>query len=148
MLSDTVSQQNDTINNLASALSNVHSSCDEIKSSFPYAASGYYAMISPSYSNVQYIYCHMDMLCGTDGPWTRIAHLNMTGSLENCPNNFQLFESNGLRGCGRKSNSGSSCNSIEFSSSNYSQVCGRLLRYQHGSPDAIADTHMGLSIIT
>ena len=107
--------------------------CEEIKRNWPSSASGYYTIKG------QRVYCNMEELCGSGGGWTRLAYLNMTESTENCPSGFKLYQSGGVRGCGRASSSGGSCTSVQFPSNgiSYSQVCGRVVGYQYGSPDAV-----------
>ena len=113
-------------------------SCQEIKNKQPNSASGVYLLATPS-GDTNYVYCHMGELCGTEGGWTRLAYLNMSDSTQNCPTGFRLYESNGVRACGRATSSGGSCQSIQFPSNgiNYSQVCGRVVGYQYTSPDAV-----------
>ena len=82
----------------------------------------------------------MGELCGTEGGWTRLAYLDMSDSTQNCPTGFKLYESNGVRACGRaNSSSVGSCQSVQFPSNGirYSQVCGRVVGYQYNSPDAV-----------
>ena len=76
--------------------------------------------------------------CGSGGGWTRLAYLDMTDSTGNCPFEFELYQAGGVRACGRPTSSGGSCVSVQFPSygSNYSQVCGRVVGYQVGTPDA------------
>ena len=69
-----------------------------------------------------------------------IAHLNMSDSSAACPDELQLLQSNdGVRGCGRKSSNTASCNGLIFPSTDisYSEICGRVIGYQVGSPDAV-----------
>ena len=72
------------------------------------------------------------------GGWTRLAYLDMTDSTENCPSGFKLYQSGGVRTCGRTTSSVGSCISVQFPSNgiSYSQVCGRVVAYQRGTPDA------------
>ena len=64
----------------------------------------------------------------------------MTNSSEKCPDRFRLYSENGVRACVWPVwpvNSGGSCVGMTFSSGNieYSQVCGKVIRYQVGWPD-------------
>ena len=81
----------------------------------------------------------MEELCGFDEGWTRVAYLDMSDLSEECPTGFKLYESNGVRACGRPDSSVGSCQSVQFPSNgiSYSQVCGRVVGYQYGSTDAI-----------
>ena len=69
------------------------------------------------------------------GQWTRVAYLNMSDPVQQCPSSWRLYSANGVRACGRASDSG--CNSQNYSvSQRYNQVCGRIIGYQVGSTDA------------
>ena len=85
------------------------------------------------------VYCHLEELCGSDDGWTRVAYLDMSDLSEECPTGFRMYESNGVRACGRPDSSVGSCQSVQFPSNgiSYSQVCGRVVGYQYGSTDAI-----------
>uniref|UniRef100_A0A1X7TFL8 Uncharacterized protein n=1 Tax=Amphimedon queenslandica TaxID=400682 RepID=A0A1X7TFL8_AMPQE len=71
--------------------------------------------------------------------WTRLAYLDMSDSTVNCPSGFRLYQSGGVRACGRATSSVGSCTSVQFPSNgiSYSQVCGRVTGYQYASPDAV-----------
>ena len=74
--------------------------------------------------------------CACGGPeWTRIAHLNMSDPSQQCPSNWH-FVTTPVRGCGQSNNS--ACDSAVFPSTgqSYSRVCGRVIAYQRGTPDA------------
>ena len=53
----------------------------------------------------------MGELCGTGGGWTRLAYLDMSDSTVNCPTGFRLYQSGGVRTCGRQVSSYGSCSS-------------------------------------
>ena len=107
--------------------------CEEIKKNWPSSASGYYTIKG------QRVYCNMEELCGSGG-WTRLAYLNMSESTENCPSGFELYQSGGVKGCGR-------ANQVEgvvyqFSSHLMVSVTlkcvhGRVVGYQYKSTDAV-----------
>ena len=120
------------------SISPIPTSCQEIKNKQPNSVSGVYLLATPS-GETNYVYCHMGELCGTEGGWARLAYLNMSDTTQNCPIGFRLYESNGVRACGRATSSGGSCQSVQFPSNNisYSQVCGRVVGYQYASPDAV-----------
>ena len=117
-------------------------SCKEIKTKWPNSTSGYYHIGHKTESQPSYVYCHMEELCSSGGGWTRIAYLDMSDCLANCPPGFRLYQSGGVRACGRQSSSSGSCQSVKFPSKgiNYSQVCGKVVGYQYASPDAIDQT--------
>ena len=109
-------------------------SCQEIKSSTPDSPSGYYTIVD-SDGHTRHIYCHMGELCGSSEGWTRVAYLDMSDPEEKCPNGFKLYEVNGVKACGKHSGG---CVSTTFPSSegiSYSEVCGKVIGYQFGSPD-------------
>ena len=92
----------------------------------------------------QSIYCHIESeLCGSRGGWTRLAYLNMSNATQNCPTGFRLYQSGGVRACGRPATGSGSCVSVQFPSNgiSYSQICGRVTGYQYHSTDAVDDYH-------
>ena len=117
-------------------------SCKQIKNLLPNSQSGYYVLASVNGSADYTAYCNMEELCGSGGGWTRLAYLNMTDSTVNCPSGFRLYQSGGVRACGRATSSVGSCTSVQFPSNgiSYSQVCGRVTGYQYYSPNAV-DTY-------
>ena len=111
-------------------------SCNNIKVLQPNSPTGYYHI------NNRSIYCNMDVLCGVEGGWTRLAHLDMSDSGEKCP--YELTEwpyyyyERLYRVCGRPNNFGG-CKSVKFPTNGiaYTQICGRVIGYQKGSTDGI-----------
>ena len=87
----------------------------------------------------------MDELCGSGGGWTRLAYLDMSDATQNCPSGFRLYQSGGVRACGRATSSEGSCVSVQFPSNgiSYSQVCGRVVGYQYGGINAVYPHHGG-----
>ena len=65
----------------------------------------------------------------------RVAHLDMTQPNQQCPSEFRLI-TDPKRLCGRPGPSG--CVSVKFSTNDipYNKVCGKVIAYQEGSPDA------------
>ena len=112
-------------------------SCKEIKERQPLSPSGVYLLANTT--DTYSAYCNMEELCGSGGGWTRLAYLDMTDATENCPSGFRLYQSGGVRACGRETSSGGSCVSVQFPSNgiSYSQVCGRVVGYQYASTDAV-----------
>ena len=128
----------------SSSFSPIPTSCEEIKNKQPNSPSGVY-LLETATNGTQYVYCNMEELCGSGGGWTRLAYLDMTDSTENCPFRFRLYQSGGVRACGRATSSVGSCVSVQFPSNgiSYSQVCGRVVGYQYTSPDAVDPTLLG-----
>ena len=52
-------------------------SCEEIKEKIPQSPSGVY-LIATTEKRTQYVYCHTETLCDSEGGWTRLAHIDMT----------------------------------------------------------------------
>ena len=121
-----------------SSLSLLPTSCQDIKNKHPNTPSGMYMIVTPD-GKTHHVYCHMEELCSSGGGWTRIAYLDMSDSTEECPPGFRLYQSGGIRACGRQSSNSGSCQSVKFPSNgiNYSQVCGKLVGYQYGTTDAM-----------
>ena len=119
-------------------------SCKQILSQILHSPSGYYTLASANGSTNYTTYCNMGTLCGSGGGWTRLAYLDMTDATQNCPSNLVLYQSGGVRACGRSlSNVPVGCASVQFPSNgiSYSQVCGRVTGYQYHSTDGI-NTHI------
>ena len=119
-------------------------SCKDIKTVLPNSPTGYYHV------NSHNIYCNMGELCGTGGGgWTRLAYLDMSDSTVNCPTGFRLYQSRGVRACGRPDSSGGSCSSVQYPSNgiSYSQICGRVVGYQYGTPNAVDTVYGNISDI-
>uniref|UniRef100_A0A1X7UVS6 Fibrinogen C-terminal domain-containing protein n=1 Tax=Amphimedon queenslandica TaxID=400682 RepID=A0A1X7UVS6_AMPQE len=114
-------------------------SCKELKSQCPSSSSGYYILASTNGSTTYTAYCNMGLLCGSGGGWTRLAYLDMSDATQNCPSGFRLYQSGGVRACGRNSSSGGSCVSVQFPSNgiSYSQICGRVTGYQFSHTDGL-----------
>uniref|UniRef100_A0A1X7UUM5 Fibrinogen C-terminal domain-containing protein n=1 Tax=Amphimedon queenslandica TaxID=400682 RepID=A0A1X7UUM5_AMPQE len=113
-------------------------SCKELKSRSPDSPSGHYVLASANGSTTYTAYCNMGTLCGSGGGWTRLAYLDMSDATQNCPSGFRLYQSGGVRACGR-TNGGAGCISVQFPSNgiSYSQICGRVTGYQYARPDAL-----------
>ena len=74
--------------------------------------------------------------CGGSTGWRRVAYLNMSNPSQHCPSAWMKITTP-HRVCGRRSTS-SSCEGLTYStdSEQYDQVCGRIIGYQIGTPDA------------
>ena len=121
-------------------------SCKQIFTQFPGSPSGYYTLASNNGSTYS-TYCNMEELCGSGGVWTRLAYLDMTDSTVNCPSGLRLYQSGGVRACGRPSTSYGSCASVQFPSNGikYSQICGRVTGYKYNSPDAVTSGYSNIN---
>ena len=76
------------------------------------------------------------MHCGA-GLWYPLAHLNMTDPSQQCPSAWRDVTIEGIRVCARPNSPAGSCPGVLYHASyRYSKVCGRVIGYQFGSPDA------------
>ena len=74
--------------------------------------------------------------CG-EGLWYRVVYLNMTDPTQQCPSAWRLYNTSGVRACGRPATSGPSCPATFHSTGRqYDKVCGRIIGYQVASSDA------------
>ena len=114
------------------------SSCSEISQDSP--SGEYWIQTSSSNSPVQ-VYCDMNprnCSCNTTGGWTRVANLDMTDPSQQCPDGFRLVTRTTapLRTCGRPGPVGCVSTTFPVHGIEYSRVCGRVIGYQDGSPNA------------
>ena len=118
-------------------VTNPASSCSEIAQRRPQLSSGMYWLILPTSEQAVHVYCDLEreFPTGTKG-WVRVANLNMTDPNQQCPQNFNLY-TQPKRLCGISRND-KGCDSVKFTSYDlqYNIVCGRVVGYQFGSPDA------------
>ena len=108
-------------------------SCADIYQGHP---SGYYWLNGGD--DPQLVYCSLNEnhCCNnSDQKWMRIAFLNMSDPSANCPDSLREVESP-IRTCWRQFESTTS--SVSYSSYGipYSRVCGRIIAYQFGAPEA------------
>ena len=116
------------------------SSCGQILRINSSSESGYYWIRGGS-AEAAMLYCDMDSsrCCNASKGWTRIAYLNMNDSTHSCPAGWRTIpasEEHPIPTCGRRTDF--RCDSAFFPSNGirYRNVCGRVLAYQSGNPDA------------
>ena len=115
-------------------------SCQQILQLQPYAPSGNYWIWTNS--GPTYISCNMNCTeCG-HGAWTAVTSIDMTKSGSSCPSGLQYFKSSSKAGCRKNTNRG--CSSVTFTTyeTSYSKICGKIVGYQHGTPDAFKIYHV------
>ena len=118
-------------------------SCLEIAQCINFQLPSEYYWITSSNGTAVQVYCDMDRECSCSsasvGGWSRVAYLNMSDPTHQCPPAWRGI-TEPVRTCGRTNETlnGGGCSSAFFSTYNisYSHVCGRIIGYQFGSPDA------------
>ena len=128
---------------------NPASSCLEVSQCNPQLPSEYYWITTSNGTAVQ-VYCNMTRECSCSsasvGGWSRVAYLNMTDPTHQCPPAWREI-TEPVRTCGRtnetvphlgNTNVLGGCSSVTFSTYNisFSHVCGRIIGYQFGNPNA------------
>ena len=117
---------------------NPATSCKQIADENPSAPSGDYWVQKCDGSVVQ-VYCDMSSrCCNSTAGWMRVAYVNMTNPLHQCPLGLRLVNPPVKRACEKPLGVG--CFSYFYNTHYipYTRVCGRIQAYQDGSPDAFA----------
>ena len=112
------------------------SSCKEILELAPDSPSGLY-WIRGTDNGSQHMYCDMERSCnGVGGGWIRVASIDMTECGGECPSGLRTIVEGSHRVCAMNID-GAGCSSVVFpvEGVQYSQVCGKIIGYQRGSPD-------------
>ena len=123
------------------------SSCKEILQLAPQSPSGLY-WIRGTDNGPKYMYCDMERSCkGVAGGWMRVASINMNDTSSTCPSGLRTLTSP-RRLCAMNTD-GPACSSAVFpvQGIQYSQVCGKVIGYQQGSPDAFHPYTVGSQTI-
>ena len=79
--------------------------------------------------------------CG-GGLWYRVAYLNMTDPSQQCPSAWREYNISGVIACGRPASTIGTLYTIDRQ---YSMVCGRVIGYQVGSPDAFFQVYTSVN---
>ena len=87
---------------------------------------------------------HIDYFCDGSTGWRHVAYLNMSDPFQQCPSVWQEITTP-HRVCGRRSTR-ASCEGLTYStgSEQYDQVCGRIIGYQIGTPDAFPGSSLSI----
>ena len=121
-------------------MDNPASSCSDISLDSP---SGEYWIQTNGFTSPIQVYCNTNprnCSCDTTGGWARVANLDMTDPTQQCPVGFKQINRTEppLRTCGRPDGLSLGCVSAIFPSNGieYSHVCGKIIGYQVGTPEA------------
>ena len=116
-------------------------SCMEILQLAPQSPSGLYWIRAYEHA-AKHMYCDMEKSCkGVAGGWMRIISFNMTQGNSMCPCGLKTLQYP-QRLCAMNI-SGPGCSSTVFQvhEIEYSKVCGKIIGFQHKSPDAFNSYH-------
>ena len=111
-------------------------SCKEIFDLGLRSPSGFY-WIRGTDNAAKHVYCDMERSCnGVAGGWMRVASIDMTDTSSTCPSGLRTLTS--PRRLCAKNIDGPGCSSavLPVQGVQYSRVCGKVIGYQQGSPDA------------
>ncbi|XP_064401534.1 uncharacterized protein LOC135347458 [Halichondria panicea] len=89
------------------------------------------------------MYCDMTKTCGrVTGGWMKLADLDMTQNLSQCPEPLYQNTQHGKNLCTRR-DTRAGCSEVHYPSNGiaFSEVCGRVIGYQSGSTDGPYNGH-------
>ena len=131
---ESLQRQVDSCNAPGRSPNNPVDSCASLLAQNPNALSGYY-WIGTERNSTRH-YCNMTLSCGgITGGWTRVGDLDMTDGSQQCPSDLEERTDSGKRTCIKGRVVG--CSSVTFPVAlNYSKICGKIIGYQVGRPDA------------
>ena len=112
------------------------SSCHQILDCDLSSSSGYY-WIALEDGNATQQYCSMNRVCGgLDGGWMRVVKLDMRSNSSQCPSGLRERVHPGQKLCGMDIDGGG-CSHVFFQVHiRFSEVCGKIVAFQKGSPDS------------
>ena len=124
-------------------------SCQQVAELRPGSVSGYYWVQSLNGSLAQQVYCfnNRERRFGQEGGWMRVANVDMKHGDSECPSGFQHVVESKMHLCNKTVSVG--CSSAYFPTHGlqYSKVCGRIIGYQWGSPDAFCPSYASCTFI-
>ncbi len=100
----------------------------------PCQETGHYWILNENNQPVK-VFGEMEKHCGSETGWLRVAHMNMKHPHSQCPGSLQEV-SYPRRLCRRASQTGCSSSTFTVHGTNYSRVCGKVIAYQFGTPNA------------
>ena len=107
----------------------------EILKLAPQSPSGLYWIITDD--GAKQMYCDMERSCnGVAGGWMRVASIDMTDSISTCPSGLDTIVEGSHTLCSRNTDTGCSSTVFPVEGVQYSRVCGKIIGYQQGTPDA------------
>ncbi len=111
-------------------------SCKDILQYDKTSRSDYYWLRASNGSAVK-VYCDMTRTCGgITGGWMKVAQLDSTKNPHQCPHPLYLNTQHGNNLCARRETAGG-CSEVHYQANGvaYSEVCGKVIGHQWGSPD-------------
>ena len=105
------------------------------------STSGHY-WVRASNGSAVLVYCDVMMIrsCGdVDGGWRRVASMDFSNSTTPCPSGLQERIDSGIRTCGIQSSHSTYASVFSSSGTAYDEICGKIIAYQMGTPDAFAN---------
>ena len=134
---DSLQNEIGELRNLITVFNQVYTSCSDVPEG---SLSGQYWIQTNSDTDPILLYCDMARSCcdSVTGGWTRVANLDMTDPNQQCPDGLRLVNRTTapLRTCGKGGLSECSSTTFPVHGIEYSRVCGRIIGYQFGFPDA------------
>lgn len=129
---------------------NPATSCKQIYESLTNPPSGMYWVIGSPNKKPTEVYCDMTRTCGgVKGGWMQVAHINMTDPDQTCPKGFTRSAPtlSTLYTCTTVSEA-RGCFGTNFSTEgvSYSRICGKVIGYQDGTPNAFYNYHINPSL--
>ena len=120
---------------------NPAASCENITTSSP---SGNYWIQSTStgYAAIQYCQKSPPCSCSNTSHWMRVAQLNMSNSQDLCPPGFKTTTSP-KSVCEKIRGPGCASTTFPVNGVKYKRVCGKIIGYQHSTPDAFGPYYYG-----
>ena len=120
-------------------------SCQQVAELRPSSVSGYYWVQSLNGSQQVYCFNNRERLFGQEGGWMRVANVDMKHGDSECPIGFQNVVESKLHLCNKTVSVGCSSASFPTHGIQYSKVCGKIIGYQWGSPDAFCPSNASCS---
>ena len=125
--------------NLGKYECNPAKSCHQIKEFVPESPSGYY-YVKQNTGPALSVYCDMTRSCrGVSGGWMKVANFDVNNSSHSCPGGLQLLTDIKRRCVMPNDSAGCASTMFNLHGIPYQRVCGKVIGYQEGTTDALAN---------